>query len=135
MAVPVAQLCARAVVREPRAGVLTTVTAAKSVAHGSLAAAARAGPTLPLLPSCCAPGMLSVGLRYRKAAALPPSYHQPLGTPSIIVPIAVVGTVTQSQPFQPGYCTQVGTGISGDWRVCARAAGAAACIRDADRVR
>ena len=33
--------------------------------------------------------MLSVGLRYRKAAALPPSYHQFLGTPSIIVPIAV----------------------------------------------
>ena len=36
--------------------------------------------------------MLSVGLRYRKAAALPPRYHQAPGTPSIIVPIAVVGT-------------------------------------------
>ena len=108
MAVPVAQLCARAVVREPRAGVLTTVTAAKSVAHGGSAAAARAGQPYHYCPSRCAPGMLSVGLHYRKAAALPPRYHQPLGTPSIIVPIAVVGTVTQSQSFQPAYCTQVG---------------------------
>ena len=33
--------------------------------------------------------MLSVGLHYHKAAALPPRYHQPPGTPGIIVPIAV----------------------------------------------
>ena len=44
--------------------------------------------------------MLSVGLRYCKAAALPPRYHQAPGTPSIIVPIAV-RRYTDSVSFIP----------------------------------
>ena len=71
-----------------RARVLTTPTERSQSPTAGLAAAARASQPYHYCPSWCAPGMLSVGRSYRKAAALPPSYDHPWGTPSIIVPIA-----------------------------------------------
>ena len=73
----------------------------KLVAHGGSVAAARASRPYHYYPSRCAPGMLSVGLRYHKAATLPPHYHQPLGTPSIIVPIAPAVKACRAAMCQP----------------------------------
>ena len=80
--------------------------------------------------------MLSVGLRYRKAAALPPSYHQFLGTPSIIVPIAVCRYMFQCTCTELSHShSNLGTAPRSGQAYYYRVTGGSTVVRDALQIR